>query len=320
MYYVNMCIKVIYRLWSSPQRAARVTVFMNTHSLSSPVLPQVKITTIDIFIKHAQIVHRDKYDYSRAKYYGYRIPIHIICRRHNVIFTQCPCDHLRAGNCPECAADDAEQRRHLIEQEIIAQFGTIHCGKYDYSRVVYRAANAHIDIICPAHGVFSQRANAHARGRGCLLCVNKTEAKLAGWLRERYSDVTHGTSFDECRKATTNRKFVYDFAINVNDNVDGNTIIIELDGEQHFRHISRFRNDPSVNLAIDTEKAHKLCKTGRNLIRVYQPWVERNRQEWDVLLAEYISHITRNKVRGHIFYIGGPVYDSHRTAYMTAQW
>jgi len=45
-----------------------------------------------------------------------------------------------------------------------------HNNKYDYSLVVYTNAGAKVDIICPYHGVFSQRANNHISGVGCKSC------------------------------------------------------------------------------------------------------------------------------------------------------
>lgn len=45
-----------------------------------------------------------------------------------------------------------------------------HGNKYEYSYVSYLNANSKITIICPEHGVFSQKASSHLSGHGCKKC------------------------------------------------------------------------------------------------------------------------------------------------------
>jgi len=60
-------------------------------------------------------------------------------------------------------------RFKTLEQE----FSKMHKDKYDYSLVIFKGMNINIDIICPIHGVFSQRPTAHLAGAGCLTCSGK---------------------------------------------------------------------------------------------------------------------------------------------------
>lgn len=53
----------------------------------------------------------------------------------------------------------------------------IHGYKYDYSLVDYKKSKEKVEIICPVHGVFTQRPNAHLNGAGCVEC-GIIEAKL----------------------------------------------------------------------------------------------------------------------------------------------
>jgi len=46
----------------------------------------------------------------------------------------------------------------------------VHGNKYDYSKVNYITSKDDVDIICPKHGSFSQRANNHLLGNGCKKC------------------------------------------------------------------------------------------------------------------------------------------------------
>ena len=45
-----------------------------------------------------------------------------------------------------------------------------HGDYYDYSKTVYVKALSAVTIVCPIHGEFSQQANSHLRGSGCLQC------------------------------------------------------------------------------------------------------------------------------------------------------
>lgn len=54
---------------------------------------------------------------------------------------------------------------------------------YDYSLTTYRTIEGKINIICPIHSLFQQRAGDHRRGSGCPKC-GRENAKLTNL--ERY--------------------------------------------------------------------------------------------------------------------------------------
>ena len=60
-----------------------------------------KLTTEE-FIKKAQAVHGDRYDYSKVKYVNVKTNVSIICKVHGV-FSQRPCHHIDGSGCPKCA-------------------------------------------------------------------------------------------------------------------------------------------------------------------------------------------------------------------------
>lgn len=69
----------------------------------------------------------------------------------------------------------------LTQKEAIARFKAVHGDKYDYSLVKYRGQKEEIDIICPTHGVFSQRADHHWDGCECPRCkFNKRKKTIYG--------------------------------------------------------------------------------------------------------------------------------------------
>ena len=50
----------------------------------------------------------------------------------------------------------------------------IHNFKYDYSHLDYTKLSNKVNIICPRHGEFSQRAQAHLLGSGCKECYKES--------------------------------------------------------------------------------------------------------------------------------------------------
>lgn len=54
------------------------------------------------FRKKAEIIHNNKYDYSKAEYIDYKTNIIIICKMHGD-FYQSPSNHLRGSGCPSCS-------------------------------------------------------------------------------------------------------------------------------------------------------------------------------------------------------------------------
>lgn len=80
---------------------------------------------------------------------------------------------------------------------------------YDYSLVNYTKTENKVDIICPKHGVFSQRAKNHISGNGCLACA-KENFILAGKVnRFDSSQACDTSSFVEKAKKTHGNRYDY---------------------------------------------------------------------------------------------------------------
>ena len=71
------------------------------------------------FIKKAKLVHGDKYDYSKTKYFGIKEKICIICPEHGE-FWQTANTHLNGCGCPMCRKWKLEEEisKFLIEKNI----------------------------------------------------------------------------------------------------------------------------------------------------------------------------------------------------------
>jgi hypothetical protein len=59
---------------------------------------------VDEFIRRSRIVHGDKYDYSKVKYYNNGTKVEIICPEHGS-FWQVPVNHFSGQGCPKCGIE-----------------------------------------------------------------------------------------------------------------------------------------------------------------------------------------------------------------------
>lgn len=62
-----------------------------------------KLTTEE-FIKKAQAVHGDRYDYSKVEYVNAQTKVCIICHKHGE-FLQRPTNHISGHGCNKCASE-----------------------------------------------------------------------------------------------------------------------------------------------------------------------------------------------------------------------
>lgn len=127
------------------------------------------------FVERAKRIHAGKYDYSLVDYLNARTNVKIICPLHGT-FEQTPSMHLNSQGCPRCAGNMS-----LTKAEFIAKANERHDGKYDYSQVEYSNVNSKVVIMCPLHGAFEQRADAHMGGQGCPTCN-------LGWTKSKILD------------------------------------------------------------------------------------------------------------------------------------
>lgn len=117
-------------------------------------------------LKRFREVHGDRYDYSKVEFVNVDKKICIVCPEHGE-FWQTPYKHInRKQGCPFCAKNVKFSKEKFIEESL-----KTHTIKYDYSNIRYENAQKEVEIICPKHGAFFQKANLHKRGGNCPLCV-----------------------------------------------------------------------------------------------------------------------------------------------------
>lgn len=131
--------------------------------------------TTEIFIKKAREVHGDRYNYSLVDYKGSQIPVTIICPEHGP-FQKRPDMHLNGEGCKMCANEKISKSLSLGKEEFIKRAKEVHGDKYDYSLVDYKNQGTEVNIICPIHGIFTQKPEYHMNGSQCPECAKISRA------------------------------------------------------------------------------------------------------------------------------------------------
>ena len=144
----------------------------------------VKLTNEE-FIKKAQQIHGQKYDYQLIDYKNAHTKVKIICTEHG-IFEQLPYQHLQKSGCKKCGEISSIKKRHKNQEDIIFNFIKIHGDKYDYSKADYVKLINKIEIVCRNHGSFWQSSHSHLKGIGCPKCksiISKPEIEVQDFIK-----------------------------------------------------------------------------------------------------------------------------------------
>ena len=149
--------------------------------------------TLEDFIKLANEVHGNEYDYSKVEYVNNRTDVCIICPEHGD-FLQRPDSHLRGRGCPICRYIKSSAKVRMSQEEFISRSTGVHNGKYDYSYVEYKNTDTKVKIICPEHGEFYQTPHHHLKGIGCPECGKKfgiCEKRVLELIKENFENVIY---------------------------------------------------------------------------------------------------------------------------------
>ena len=154
--------------------------------------------TTEQFIKEANTIHSNKYNYSKVIYTNAHTKVCIICPEHGE-FWQTPDNHLHGKGCPKCKFDALTNKNRKSKKQFIIDAKLIHDNKYDYSKVKYVNTNTKVCIICPEHGEFWQTPANHLKNHGCPQCAfekNKdvNRGNLGSFIKN--AKKVHGNKYD----------------------------------------------------------------------------------------------------------------------------
>ncbi len=156
------------------------------------------------FLKKANDVHGNKYDYSKIEYVDAKTKVCIICPEHGE-FWQIPYNHLKGHGCPKCTYQIMGDARKKTMEDFLKKAKEVHGNKYDYSKIEYVDAKTKVCIICPEHGEFWQIPYCHLKGQGCPKCIGRdkttedfiTEARNIHGDKYDYSKVEYVNAFSK---------------------------------------------------------------------------------------------------------------------------
>jgi hypothetical protein len=166
-------------------------------------------TTFYEFVKIANKIHGNKYNYFESSYSKLSSSMEIECPEHGVFF-QKGSEHIhQSQGCRKCGLLVSAEKRRLDVKEFILRSKKVHEDKYEYSKVNYVRNSDKVIITCPKHGGFMQEPQNHLNGSGCLKCALDEQVLRQIKTTEdfiRDSKIVHGNKYDYSRVNYVNSK------------------------------------------------------------------------------------------------------------------
>ena len=213
---------------------------------------------LDDFLVRAKKIHGDKYNYSKVHFNNVMEKVCIICPEHGE-FWQSPNDHLNGKkNCPKCSHRSYKKTTEEFIKESKNKFG----DKFIYDKVSYERKDKPVCIICPEHGEFWQTPHNHiGQKQGCPFCK---ESHLSKEIKNILLENKILFEQEKTFKWLKYKKSLYlDFYL------PHKNIVIECQGEQHFKNFRWEKNDEKLIKRQLRDKIKKELCEEHNLKMLY---------------------------------------------------
>jgi hypothetical protein len=161
--------------------------------------------------RHSQCAYNSRqYAYNKflSKYEGNHSPlpwnglrrtnekVTFLCKKHGN-FSQVISSALNGHGCQKCYLEERNGATLYTKRQWICKFLESHGNRYSYENLPKKIqAETIVEIICKKHGIFTQKANLHAKGHGCKNCNWGVSQRMT---REEYIDLAkriHGDIYD----------------------------------------------------------------------------------------------------------------------------
>lgn len=189
---------------------------------------RLKLTkTTEEFIKEANKIHNNVYDYTLVEYVNARTKVDIICKLHGK-FSQAPNVHTSMKHgCPECGKIKMGKSHRLSNDDFLSKSKRVHKGEI-VPLEVYNNARTKILFHCNiCDNDFQQKSNNHLNGSGCPVCrESKGSKRIRDYLKSNNISFEMEKRFSDCRGSKLPLPFDYYLS-------DYNTLV-EFDGIQHY--------------------------------------------------------------------------------------
>jgi hypothetical protein len=241
-------------------------------------------SSTDEFVKKAEQIHGNRYDYSKVSYINSTFNVIIWCNDHRISFKQTPSNHLNGARCPKCALESRTTLRRKPLSNFISECVSTHADLYDYSKVTQEDYNNwKITIICKKHGEFTQNTGDHLYSKsGCPHCLtSKGENEIKKILDKLSINYIQQKSYNDLWHKSKKHKLRYDFYLS------DHNILLEYDGVYHYRpfnsNLKEFKNAMIRDgLKDNYAKEHNIL-----LIRI--PYLRANYIEYIIKSLTYLE-------------------------------
>ncbi len=161
---------------------------------------------------------------------------------------------------------------------------------------IFKSGDTQIWLNCKVcKKPFRSRAKSVEGGCGCPKCKNKTEKKMQKQLVKSGINVIREYTPEQFEDDKNLKRKRFDFL------VEGSNIIIELDGEQHFKYIELYKTPLEQVQYNDNLKMKSANDLGYSIIRIYQPDVHFNKYDWTNNILRCIEQINSDNIVQNLF-------------------
>jgi hypothetical protein len=181
--------------------------------------------------------------------------------------------------------------------------------------IINKHAKQSFECKCEkCNNIFKKYAYQLSSGSFCGFCKKKTEEKTFEFLKIlvipqcKIIEIVREYKKDWC-KGEFNNKLPYDFCIVLEYNNKQFNIIIEVDGEQHFRDIKNWCNYEKQHIR-DIYKIKRALENNNSIIRIYQPDIWFDNIDWKTEIQIKINQILHTKNPSIHFISNLNIYDN----------
>jgi very-short-patch-repair endonuclease/predicted SPOUT superfamily RNA methylase MTH1 len=180
----------------------------------------------------------------------------------------------RGTRCMKCSGNEK-----LTYEYVYNFFKKQNCELLDTK---YINAITKMQYICKCQNKAFTTFNNFQQGHKCNFCKHKTQTKIFNWLKKHFPNYTIENEKVFTWSKTEKSYLRYDFYIQPLN------IIIELDGEQHFKQVSNW-SSPEEQQKNDNLKNTLAIENGYKIIRICQQIVWNDKEDWENQLKKSIN-------------------------------
>lgn len=150
---------------------------------------------------------------------------------------------------------------------------------------------------------FKMTVSHFTQGKRCNICKNKTEKKVYNELTKIYPEIIFQFKDNWTKNLNTNKFLTFDFCLK------NQKILIEIDGDQHFKDILGWKSSWKINHENDIFKQQIANKEKFSVIRIYQMDIYLNKYNWINKIVCSINKIINDDKIQNIYLSSGNHYN-----------